>query len=259
MKLAEKDAEADKRVPSEHSVSNKPQYVRMADTLTERIRSGYYPVDSLLPTEAELCLEFATSRHTVREALRLLTNARLIARRQGSGSRVLNRVEESSYVHSIDSFTDILQELNEARFVSSHVMEVAAENYSCPFLKLPEGGTWIRVAGVRKDDKTGEQLCHSLMFMDSSLREAIQSVPLGGDVCQIVSETIAPDVQEVQTEITVGPVPEEIATAAALDPSELAVKFLHRCTRVDGKVLVVSANFYPIDRFSYRMNLHRGD
>lgn len=238
---------------------NRPQYVRMADTLTERIRSGFYPLDSFLPTEAELCLEFATSRHTVREALRLLIGAGLIARRQGSGSRVLSRTEETSYVHSISSFTEILREVQEARFTASVIAEVDAADFSCPFMNLSEAGTWLRVTGVRSDAKTGEAICHSMMFLDASLRHIVEAAPEGSDLCHLLSEAVADQVHEVHQEITVAPVPQEAASAVGLEPGALTVKFLRRCTNASGEMLVGSANFYPIDRFSYRMSLQRGE
>lgn len=238
---------------------NRPQYVRMADTLTERIRSGFYPVDSLLPTEAELCLEFATSRHTVREALRLLTGAGLIARRQGSGSRVLNRSEASAYVHSISSFTDILREVSEARFTANVIESMDTNDFSCPFMNLSSTGRWLRITGVRSDVKTGEPICHSMMFVDESMREAIETAGPGADLCQKMSELLGDDVHEVEQEITVTPVPQEVGTTVGLEPGALTVKFMRRCVDAQGRLLVGSVNFYPIDRFSYRLSLQRGD
>ena len=41
-----------------------------AQSLFEDIGSGRYAVGGLLPTEADLCRQFAVSRHTVREAYR---------------------------------------------------------------------------------------------------------------------------------------------------------------------------------------------
>ncbi len=237
----------------------RPQYVKVADALTERVQNGDYPVDSFLPTEAELCAEFTTSRHTVREALRLLTNSGLIARRQGSGSRVLERSESASYVHSVGSFADIWREVSEAHFVANVVELVDTQEFSCPFIDLSPASKWVRVAGVRCDQKTGETLCHSIMFVEIALREAIESVPSGGDICQTLSEALGERVNEIQQEITVAPVPQEAAIAVGLETGAMTVNFT-RCGLDDaGNLLVGSINFYPVDRFSYRMRLQRGD
>ena len=247
-----------KQVVSTAPAGNRPQYVRVADTLTERIRNGVYPVDSLLPTEAELCLEFTTSRHTVREALRLLTTSGLISRRQGSGSRVLSQSEDVTYVHSINSFTDILREVTEARFTARVLTLVDETDYSCPFMNLSGAGQWLRIAGVRSDAKTGAEICYSMMFVEAALRGAVEAAEPGVDLCQMVSELLGDRVFEVQQEISVAPVSQEAATAVGLEAGALAVKFLRRCTDAEGRMLVGSANFYPVDRFSYRMSLQRG-
>lgn len=238
---------------------NRPQYVKVADVLTERIQNGDYPVDGFLPTEAELCLEFATSRHTVREALRLLTTSGLIARRQGSGSRVLERSENTSYVHSIGSFTDILREMSEARFTASVADVVDTREYSCPFVDLSSAERWLRLTGARRDSATGDAICHSLMFVEISLRETVEAAAPGSDLCQMLSEAMGERVHEVQQEITVAPVPQDGAVAVGLEPGAMAVKVIRRCVDNSGNLLVGSINFYPVDRFSYRMSLQRGE
>jgi DNA-binding GntR family transcriptional regulator len=64
------------------------RYQQLADALATEIRVGRIGVGDLLPTEAELTRQFDVSRHTVREALRVLRSQGLITSRQGLGSRV---------------------------------------------------------------------------------------------------------------------------------------------------------------------------
>ena len=49
--------------------ANIPLYQALANTLSERIREGYWAVGSSLPSESELCTLFNASRHTLRHAL----------------------------------------------------------------------------------------------------------------------------------------------------------------------------------------------
>lgn len=65
------------------------KYKEIASLLRQQILSGVYPVDSLLPTEQQLCAIHNVSRQTIRSALQCLIDDGLIQRRQGSGSRVL--------------------------------------------------------------------------------------------------------------------------------------------------------------------------
>jgi len=61
---------------------------QVADQLCEQIVSGALPVDTVLPTEPELCVRFGVSRTVVREAVRLLVSKGLVEVRHGSGMRV---------------------------------------------------------------------------------------------------------------------------------------------------------------------------
>lgn len=67
------------------------KYQSVADVLRREIAEGRYPLESALPTEAELSKRFGVSRQTVRQAVELLVNDGLIYRRQGSGTYVTNR------------------------------------------------------------------------------------------------------------------------------------------------------------------------
>ncbi|MBR0445060.1 MAG: GntR family transcriptional regulator [Clostridia bacterium] len=66
-----------------------PKYQIVANTLREGIREGRY--EKALPTEQALCEQFRVSRQTVRQALSLLEAEKLIDRRQGSGSHIVEQ------------------------------------------------------------------------------------------------------------------------------------------------------------------------
>ncbi|MBM6926768.1 GntR family transcriptional regulator [Pseudoflavonifractor phocaeensis] len=67
------------------------KYQAVADNLRAAIQSGQYEDTMLLPTEQALCQQFQVSRQTVRLALSLLASEKLIERRQGSGSHILEQ------------------------------------------------------------------------------------------------------------------------------------------------------------------------
>ncbi|MFP4568956.1 FadR/GntR family transcriptional regulator [Rhodosalinus sp.] len=61
----------------------------VVDTLTARIQAGNYPTDSRLPSERALAAELGVSRNTLRDALDVLEQRKMVRRRQGSGSFVI--------------------------------------------------------------------------------------------------------------------------------------------------------------------------
>lgn len=75
------------------------KYRQLAEILKKRlekdIRQGLYK----LPTEKELCAQFQVSRQTVRQALQLLSQEGLIAKKQGSGSYATGLLPETEKNH----------------------------------------------------------------------------------------------------------------------------------------------------------------
>ncbi|MFF5215415.1 GntR family transcriptional regulator [Micromonospora sp. NPDC000442] len=63
-----------------------PRYRAIADELRKRIESGTIPPGALLPTEKALTAEFRASRGTIRQAIAVLREARLVATEHGRGT-----------------------------------------------------------------------------------------------------------------------------------------------------------------------------
>ncbi len=63
-------------------------YKQVANSLRQQILSGEVAPGERLPTERDLCEQFAASRITVRRALQILADEMLIQRRHGSGTFV---------------------------------------------------------------------------------------------------------------------------------------------------------------------------
>lgn len=73
----------------QHSAS--PLYAQVADALRERIVKGIWPIGSKIPTLPELAKEFGVGLVTVRQAVQLLKNEKLVAPEQGRGTFVRDR------------------------------------------------------------------------------------------------------------------------------------------------------------------------
>ncbi|WP_435588400.1 GntR family transcriptional regulator [Micromonospora chalcea] len=63
-----------------------PRYRVIADELRRRIESGVIPSGSLLPAESALTAEFRASRGTIRQAIAVLRDERLVATEHGRGT-----------------------------------------------------------------------------------------------------------------------------------------------------------------------------
>lgn len=67
---------------------SKPLYSQIHSILVERIHSGEYGINSMIPSESALCNEFGVSRSTLRGVITQLVQVGLLYRVQGKGTFV---------------------------------------------------------------------------------------------------------------------------------------------------------------------------
>lgn len=70
--------------------SKTPLYLTVKEVLKERIITGDYGLNSLIPTENELEEEFKVSKITIRKAIQMLEAEGLISKKSGSGTKVIS-------------------------------------------------------------------------------------------------------------------------------------------------------------------------
>jgi len=90
-------------------------YSAVASGLRKRILDGRIQPGEQLPTERELCDLYRTSRITVRRALQILEEERLVSRRQGSGTFVSPRLARSIPIVSMDFFGSVVRHAPELK------------------------------------------------------------------------------------------------------------------------------------------------
>jgi GntR family transcriptional regulator len=84
---------------------NQPMYRHIADDLRAQIKNGQLGPNAKLPTEGELSDQYDTSRNTVREAIRRLTDEGLLESRPGQGTFVATKVDPFVTVLTADPKT----------------------------------------------------------------------------------------------------------------------------------------------------------
>src|SRR5690625_182725 len=67
-----------------------PLYIQVKEILKERIISGEYPINTLIPSEPELKKEFGVSMITIRKAVEQLALQGYVEKRSGVGTTVLD-------------------------------------------------------------------------------------------------------------------------------------------------------------------------
>jgi GntR family transcriptional regulator len=237
---------------------DRPRYQIIGDVLSQRIEEGLYPLGTQLPTENELCAEFGISRHTVRESLRLVTEAGLIQRRQGSGSLVVATRPHQTYVHQMRSLNELFQYAADTRFrIRSVGMEVPGPDH-VEDLGVAASEPWLKAEGLRHEQSGDVAICFSLVFINRAFAAIAPDLPaLKGAIYRHVEDRFGVEVALVEQDIRVLPIPLRAAQAMNQKVKSWAVRVVRRYLDAEGRLLLASVNYHPADRFSYSMRLRR--
>ncbi|GIX30148.1 MAG: GntR family transcriptional regulator [Porticoccaceae bacterium] len=239
------------------AVEAPPRYRRIAAQLKEEILAGLYPVGSLLPTEAALGRRFAASRHTVREALRLLREEGLVASRRGAGTRVVSPGEEEGAVQQVMSINDLLAFARESRLEIEAVGVVALDADAARRVELPEGSRWLGVSGVRRG-REGAALCRADYWIHLDYAAVARLLPRhAGPIFPLIEDLYGERIAEVEQAIRAVPLAAADAASlgAAAGGAALEVRRTYRTAA--GKVVQVTINTHPGERFAHRTTLRR--
>jgi len=236
----------------------RPRYRRVADELTARLLDGDWPVGAMLPTETELCVIYGVSRHTVREALRLLEEDGLVARRQGSGTTVLAQRPAQRFVQDISSMGELLQYPEQTRLTVLRVREIAAEAETTQLLRCAEGEAWLQVEAIRRVRVTAAPLCFTTLLIRPEFLEALDDVGVQpGPVYSLIERRFGVRAATIEVDINAASIPSTQADILQVEPGAPALLIRRRYSDTAGRVLEVSDSAHPAARFTYRATLKR--
>lgn len=235
-----------------------PLYQRLVGSLRSEIQAGLHPVGGLLPTESELQARFGVSRHTVREALRQLRDAGLVASRQGAGTTVLKPRAADQFVHEVATINDLVSHADELRYVIESTSMVTADAALAERLDGRAGTLWLRVEGYRHRPGEARPTAWTEVFIEAGY--AGVALHLGrrpGPIFLWIEEMYGVTVTEVEQRLTARPAPDVILAPLEIAPGATVIEVKRTYHLKDGAVCVIAFNLYPADRFTHTMTLRR--
>jgi GntR family transcriptional regulator len=152
----------------------RPLYAKVRDQLIERIRSGAWKPGQLIPNEFEIAAEFGVSQGTARKAIEALASERLVLRRQGRGTFVV----EHTPAHVMFRFFNI--EDDESRPITPDSTRMRAEvtkpsREERANLNLAASDGVIRIGRVRTRD--GEPFITEVIALPEKLFPGLVDLP----------------------------------------------------------------------------------
>lgn len=243
-------------VPAAEMMASQPQYVLVAQALIDDIRRGRYPVGELLPPETLLCTQFGVSRHTVREAMRLLIQRGLVSRQRGVGTQVMSSEPHAHYTQSTASLADLPRYVEETRLVVREIVDVLADEEVAELLECPVGQRWMHVHGFRYIGSVKEPVALTDVYIKAAyagIKEAIATEPV--PVYSLIERLYGVRVAEVKQGVEATIIGARQARALNVTPGSAGLVITRRYYAEGGHLVEVAVNLHPADRFSYQMTL----
>lgn len=234
------------------------RYQQVANTLLAEIEGGEYIIGSLLPTEHELCARFGVSRYTVREALRRLFEAGLVARRRGAGTTVVAIKRPPLYDLTVSSVMDIFNYAKNTRFEIKSVTKSDLTTEQFEDVNLPAGNNWTTVLGLRYSDVDPRPVCVSHVYVNDALEKVSSRLDkpfhIVRDFAEVAFEVVVENMEQTVRAALIG---DEDGRLLKTESGAIALRIIRRFLAEDGTVIQVSDNIHPADRFSLSMTYER--
>lgn len=234
-------------------MTDAPLYRQAAEYLRRRILTGELAPGAQLPTEMALCDSLGISRHTAREALRILTEDGLILRRRGAGTVVAD-APAPAFAQTLGDFDDIMQYARDARFVCQSAESPDIEALDA----LGLTGEFTLLTGLRQA-RQEPPMALTRVFVRADIAPDMDTVNrLSGSISEWLETRHAVAITRVtqRMEAVALSAPE----ASILDvPAETpALRTIRRYRDTSGEIIQLSESLHPAGRFAYEMRLERG-
>lgn len=228
---------------------------RIARIFAAEILEGRRDIGSDLPAVAEIASAQQCGTAAVQAALRTLVDLGLIVRSRGGAARVIATDIRASYAVSARIDGSAGAYLARTRLLVERQLQVKGDSELALLLGTAEGGTWLRVSGLRlaADAALGPLSCFDLWL---ATRAATLDPP----------EEITPATLEALLGVSILEVEEEVA-AGVLSPAQArhlrarggaaCLVLLRRFRRRGGGVVAALRDIHPADRAGVRMHLRR--
>ncbi|MGA9421932.1 MAG: GntR family transcriptional regulator [Rhodanobacteraceae bacterium] len=236
------------------------RYREVADSLREQIRRGEHPVGCFLPSEAELGLRFGASRWTVREALRLLDEAGLIARRRGAGNVVRSAEVHVHFGQALHSIDDLMQYTEESDFRLLHTDRLKADQLLAGWLQSRVGAECILLHGVRHGRRSRQIIACTDIYRRASWR----GLPTGyarqeEAVRALLEDQFLARIGRIEQTLSALAMPVDAARELGVSAGSPALRAVRRYFDNRGRLMLVVVALHAGEGFSYSMHYERSD
>jgi DNA-binding GntR family transcriptional regulator len=195
------------------------------------------------------------SRHTVREATRVLQELGLVARRQGLGTRIQAAKAASRYVLAMDAIPDLWEYVKNTELKVVRRKLLRAKDALTPLPGAKPGDAWRLLEAVRYA-KTGEAIAWKQVYIDARYDSVASEVGKRTvPIYSLVEERYGIKTEKVRQEIGAVAIPDEAARALKVKAGSSGLALVRHYFDSEERVFEVTMSIYPADRFRYSVEL----
>jgi len=239
--------------------SGRPLYRAIADELLAGIGQGIFPVGTLLPGEMELIHRYQSSRHTVREALRVLEDMGIVQRQRGRGTLVLSPEAQPAFVQMVKSPEQLFSYPTDSAFRVVSEDSVTLSGAVAQRLKASKGSRWTRISGPRMFE-SGMPVCWTDVYVLPEYATIARQLggPNSRPVYETISKAFGEEVQKIGIEIYANSFEEERARALGVEVGTPSLCLCRRYHGDKGRVFEISVSEHPAQNYSYSLEFTSG-
>ncbi|WP_300552208.1 GntR family transcriptional regulator [Limnohabitans sp. Rim8] len=253
-----KDAQAKALKTRPTANEGTPRYLQIAHALREAIASGRYPVGAQMPTEHELCEQLNVSRFTIREAIRVLSTAGLVHRKPRAGTVVAALPDDTRYTQGIYSLRDLFQYAETTDFKYVYIGRIALSKTLAGRVSAPTGEEWIYAIAIRYEINGERPFGITRLYLNPML-EGIENALRSnrGPVYALIERDYSMRIDRVEQAIIGIILDEHDAANLGVPAGTPGLSITRSYFDTSGRLIELTDNIHPADRFTYRMVLSR--
>ena len=236
-----------------------PLYRKISDILLAGIREGKFPVGTFLPGELELIDRFDASRHTIREALRVLEDMGLVKRQRGRGTLVLSTEASPAFVQMVRSPSELFSYPDRSIFRLLSDDRVRADKRLAKELGCQVGDEWVQISGLRTLGDKGMPICLTDVYVIPEYGSIAQRLGASSrPVYEMIAETFKESIENITVRITAGVLSDQKAAVLGVEPGSPSLSVSRFYEGRGGRTFEVSISEHPASNYSYTFEFTRG-
>ncbi|MCC7227024.1 MAG: GntR family transcriptional regulator [Burkholderiaceae bacterium] len=242
--------------PARDAAAATPRYRSIYQALLDQIRRGAFPVGSLLPPEVVLGRQYGASRHTVREAIRILCEDGIVSRRAGVGTRVEATRSNTRFTQQISRLSDLFEYISHATLHVRTARMMRASASTAERLSCAPGSAWLRIIAVKTLQQESTPVAHSEVYVHpdySAVRSDVGKVKL--PLSLLIERKFSQRILEVRQEFSATAVKAETARDLKVRTGSPGFVITRKYYGAHEALMLVTITTFPYRKMKYSMSL----